>query len=43
MAPDNTDVQQLNSMLNLLHFIRAEEQRKMERLEEGRISNEWIL
>ena len=35
MAPDNTDVQQLNSMMEL-QFIRAEEQRKMEKLEEGR-------
>jgi len=35
IAPDNPDVQQLNSMLEL-HFIREEENKKLERLEEGR-------
>lgn len=33
--PDNPDAQQLNSMLDF-HFIREEENRKLERLEEGR-------
>ncbi len=33
--PDNPDVQQLNSMLEL-HFIREEENKKLEKLEEGR-------
>lgn len=35
LNPDNPDAQQLNSMLEL-YFIREEERRKLERLEEGR-------
>lgn len=35
LAPDNPDAQQLNSMLEL-HFIRVEEERKLEKLEQGR-------
>lgn len=35
LAPDNPDAQQLNSMLEL-HFIREEENRRFERLNEGR-------
>lgn len=35
LDPDNPDAQQLNSMLEL-HFIREEENKKLERLEEGR-------